>query len=125
MGYRSQVVLAFKKETYREHEDALRENLKDCDEVSENELGYYFHWDSIKWYDGFADVKAIQDVLLLCDFEEYALVRIGEEDGDIEHEGDHAHFNVYVCRSFELPNIEELKKDHFFAINSVKFIKED
>lgn len=125
MGYRSQVAIALKKETYYKHENVLRDYLKDCDDVPENELGFYFYWDSVKWYDSYEDVKAVQNIMKESGWEEYAFIRIGEEADDVEQEGDTGSFELYVCRSIDIPSSKTVEKKDFFATNSIKFIKED
>lgn len=50
MGYRSQVVLAIKKEIYNKNAHILRENLRDCDSISQTEDAFYFSWEDVKWY---------------------------------------------------------------------------
>ena len=127
MGYRSQVALALKKETYHKHEKTLAPHLKDCDNIHQTEGAYYFYWNDVKWYESYEDVKTITKVIDNLDWEEYAFIRVGDDDDDVLYEGDHINFEIYVSRSIDIPTTKDSKIPHkdFFAPQSVKFIKED
>ena len=64
MGYRSDVCFAVTKECYKENAtQALKNALKDCYQVYENERGYYFSWDNVKWYEDYPVVKVIEEFM--------------------------------------------------------------
>ena len=112
MGYRSVVVLAVKKEA-RPHlmhflggnPEAMALAFKHHDIKIEDFQGVegsiMFQWDSIKWYDSFPDVKAIEAFMehmgsesiedaegnQLDGDECFRFVRTGEEYDDIEQRG--------------------------------------
>lgn len=124
MGYRSDVCLAVTKECYKENAtQALKDALKDCYKVYENDRGYYFSWDNVKWYEDYPDVKVIEEFM-----EEHndsiGFVRIGEDMDDIELKGDQTgFFEIYPMRTIDLPKLDKLDRDQFFAGNAEKFIE--
>ena len=124
MGYRSDVCFAVTKECYKENAtQALKNALKDCYQVYENERGYYFSWDNVKWYEDYPDVKVIEEFM-----EEHnssiGFVRIGEDMDDIELKGDQTgFFEIYPMRTIDLPKLDKLDSDQFFAGNAEKFIE--
>ncbi len=99
MGYRSDVAYVIKfedadslkafKTAIRLEKNDLREALHDCETIEDEDVIRY-HVESIKWYPDYPEVKAhIRLIRLACDepFNAGArLVRIGEEDDDIEVE---------------------------------------
>lgn len=58
----------------------------------------YFGWNSLKWYDEYADVKFIMNFVRNCDY--YSIGIIGEEVGDIERES-HNMYDIGVYSGFE------------------------
>ena len=123
MGYRSTVVLAVTKEArpYLMHflgqnPEAMALAFKHHDVKIEDFQGFegsiMFQWDSIKWYDSFPDVQAIESfmdhMVSEADLEDsegkqvdgdelFRFVRTGEEYDDIEQRG--YAFDVYPCVS--------------------------
>ena len=110
MGYRSEVVLVVGKEIIPQFMVTMAKSLAAramCfDEATrvkdyEGEEGaILFRWDSIKWYDSFEEVEAIEDFMDWCECEELELddgihsamdffrfVRIGEEMDDVVERG--------------------------------------
>jgi hypothetical protein len=106
MGYRSEVayVIRFKDREMRElfvslqrakADKHINEALDELVEVEDAMLG--FHADYVKWYDGYEDVKAHQQLLTDAievfnkdeDQAGYRFIRLGEEDDDntVEEEG--------------------------------------
>lgn len=124
MGYRSEVCLAIMKDTYKEKATAkLKAALAECDSISETEEAYYFHWDEVKWYEDYDEVKVV-DNFVSENKETCGLLIIGEEEDDIQREGNTYDFALYVSRSISKPNGEEIDSKDFFACNAVKFIKD-
>ena len=114
MGYRSEVVLVIDKTI----EGLLMHLFTSCpkvhvlcheqvDERKEREDAIMFQWSGVKWYDTYADVRAIEDFMDKLDdmdnfeidgeeidpAEMYRFVRTGEESDDV------------VCRGYGLENI--------------------
>ena len=109
MGYRSEVVLVVGKEvmpqfmaTMCRSEEAREMCFGHASRVKdyEEEGAILFRWDTIKWYDSFEEVQAIEDFLDWCECEELELddgihsamdfvrfVRIGEEMDDVVERG--------------------------------------
>ena len=124
MGYRSEVCLAIMKDTYKEKvTPKLKQALTECDTISETETAYYFNWGDIKWYNDYENVKVVNE-FVSENGETCGLLIIGEEEDDIQREGNTYDFELYVCRSISQPNAEEIDSKDFFACNAVKFIKD-
>ena len=125
MGYRSQVTIVLKKETYQKHENILREAMKGCDSIEQTDTAYYFSWDAVKWETTFENVKVIEKVLSQCDEEDYGFMRVGEEENDLDTKGTPGEFNVFLERTISSDTDKELDSEKFFSQNSVKYIKYD
>ena len=121
MGYRSQVVLAIAEPLIPQFMVTLAkcpaarplcfgdaEHQRDF----QGEKGsFFFEWDSIKWYDSFQEVQAIEDFLNWAEDrhtigdeeidgdDHFRFVRIGEEYDDIETRG--WGFEIHPVRSIE------------------------
>ena len=110
MGYRSQVVLAVSKELMPHFLIDMAKSPKarelvfgDNDELDQDyqDEGHFFvRWDSVKWYDTYDDVTAIQNFVDAAgsdDFElsdgegdsseNFRFVRIGEDSSDVDCNG--------------------------------------
>jgi hypothetical protein len=142
MGYRSEVRLAMTEKVYLENEAKIKENLKDadlmhCSDVMffvgkdkdgansdgyKEEKVYYFLWESVKWYDDFDDVKAINTFVDEND-EDTQFLRIGEEDDDIERSGN-SELGICFIRSTDIDGGEEVDMGKFFASNLENLINE-
>jgi len=125
MGYNSQVLLVINKEKFHKYEQEFKKCIQDCDTISETEDAYQFAWDCVKWYEGYDDVDAVDNLLSELDEEDYGFIRIGEELNDVETKGCPWHFEAEVCRSIEYDDSKSISHEKFFAPNSVKFIRED
>ena len=88
MGYRSQVVLAISKElipflmlatSKNKEAEELVFKYGNLDRNYENDKSWLMVWDSIKWYEGYADIDAIEQVL---DDAEYGDWKITDDDGN-------------------------------------------
>jgi len=123
MGYRSQVGFVVGKETYNEKVTSdLKEALKDCDYITENEHAYYFTWDSVKWYEDNEHVKTIQQ-FVEDNYDNAGLVIVGEYDDDNREIGSPYNFDLSLKREVYVPESKEIKRENFFANNAVKFIE--
>lgn len=88
MGYYSEVAIAMWQDDLKEmfalassKDNAL--NLLKNAEIRESGNKSVIYWVSVKWYDGYDDVKFIRSFLEKNN-KEYYFVRVGEEIGDIE-----------------------------------------
>ena len=113
MGYRSHVVLAISKYltpflTLATSQNAATQALvfKDADRFDrdyQGEKSWLLTWDSIKWYESYEDIQALEKFIHEAISDEYEFevdgkkqsscehirfVRVGEESGDIEMSGD-------------------------------------
>lgn len=92
MGYRSQVVLAISKELIpflmlatSKNKEAQALVFKDADTFERDYGGdksWLMVWDSIKWYEGYADIDAIETFL---DDAEHGDWKITDDDGNEVH----------------------------------------
>lgn len=105
MGYRSQVVIALNKDQYEQdlllHEafpSLLREKpVYTCEDY------VIWDWASLKWYEGYPDVKEVDAYFNhLCELETetplHGFIRVGEDLDDVEILGDPFHFNIDIVR---------------------------
>ena len=112
MGYRSQVVLAISKELIPFLLLAISKN-KEAEELVfkygnlernyDNDKSWLMVWDSIKWYEGYSDIDAIEKFLDDAEHgdwkitdddgnevhseELFRFARVGEEHGDVDVRG--------------------------------------
>ena len=110
MGYRSQVVLAVSKELMPhflsvmakvpEARELVFGHNDELDQDYQDEGHFFVRWDSVKWYDTYDDVTAIQNFVDAAgsdDFElsdgegdsseNFRFVRIGEDSSDVDCNG--------------------------------------
>ena len=113
MGYRSQVVLAISKELIpflmlatsknKEAEELVFRSADKFDRDYGGDKSWFLHWDSIKWYESYSSVSAIEKFIFDAECDEYNItdddgnevsssdlfrfVRVGEDDGDIQVRG--------------------------------------
>jgi len=125
MGYRSQVVLAITKHltpffTLKVTQNKAAESLvfADADTFDRDYGGdksWLLVWDSIKWYESYEDIQALELFIQEASSDEYEFevdgeaqassehirfVRVGEESGDIELLGDgfwDIYPNTHIC----------------------------
>ena len=102
MGYRSDVALRFSDHlvevvnTARKLDKELDSMLK---EAQENDTDYF--WQDVKWYDSYKEVQAVQNFLNLLKDDDYGMIRVGEESGDVELDGDPGQYNMYPHTTIE------------------------
>jgi len=116
MGYRSQVVLAVSKELMPHFLAVMAKNpearelvFAHNDELDQDycEGHFFVRWESIKWYEDFKDIGAIQNFVDAADCDDFPLddndgsssenfkfVRIGEDSSDIACHG-HGFDHIY------------------------------
>ena len=112
MGYRSQVVLAISKElipflllatSKNKETEELVFKYGNLERNYENDKSWLMVWDSIKWYEGYADIDAIEKFMVDAESGEWEITdddgnevhseelfrfaRVGEECGDVEVRG--------------------------------------
>jgi len=123
MGYRSDVVLAIGKELTpflllatsrcKEAEELV---FKHHDHFDRDYYeGWLLRWTSIKWYEGYEDIDAIQKFVDEACADEYKIeedgkerlsseyikfVRVGEDTSDVEMQGE-GFWDIYVSRHIE------------------------
>ena len=129
MGYRSEVVLAVHKQVMGkflqlvgQHQDMKTLCFSHADEVREDYNGdgnFLFRWSSIKWYEDYAGINAINEFMEWChetdikdeNFPEdrqpsgdefFRFVRVGEESDDIVQDGYCEDFEIHTCTSIEV-----------------------
>ena len=128
MGYRSEVIIAVTKKAYNKFADqAVRDILKTCDTVTQNKNGYYFHFNSIKWYSDYEEIQKLNKFIEDCvqdNSDNIGFLRIGEDDDDLERIGDPYLFDVFINRSIEFPEGKEVN-EIIFACNSIRYIVEE
>ena len=113
MGYRSQVVMAISKELIpflmlatsknKEAEALVFRCADKFDRDYGGDKSWLLHWDSIKWYESYPSVDAIEKFVTEAESDEYKItdddgnkvyssdlvrfVRVGEDNDDIEVRG--------------------------------------
>jgi len=126
MGYRSQVAIAFNKKAFYKHVGSAIKDFKDCDQILQTDDTVTFIWEDVKWYSDYDDVKSVMSVIerIGCS-EDYGFLRVGEEAGDIENIGSPFDFELNTSTCLSTGNAgEEIEHKEFFALNSIKFIKD-
>lgn len=111
MGYRSEVHISIKAETldklrfiYPEEIPTLIQEV--LDEEYPNGVGkhapiYRIHFEDIKWYDCYGDVREVTDFMFNLPQSDYRYHCLGEEIGDYSVEGD-LDDDVYPRQSLDL-----------------------
>ena len=128
MGYRSEVVLAVHKQVMGkflqlvgQHQDMKALCFSHSDEVREDYNGegnFLFRWSSIKWYEDYAGINAINEFMEWCHDNEiedknfpeeqatgsefFKFLRVGEDQDDIVQDGYCEDFQIYTCTSIEV-----------------------
>jgi hypothetical protein len=92
MGYRSDVIIAIKKEVKAKSvllNTKLPEMLtEEADEYTVEAIGIiYYEMEGIKWYQAYPEIIEVEDFLNTLSLEDYQFIRTGEEPGDVENHG--------------------------------------
>ena len=105
MGYRSDVFLRIAEplvevvQAAAKLDPKLEEILKegDCGDGSKTD----FYWESVKWYDSYPEIQAIEGMLDDLDEDDYGFIRLGEEQGDIEQKGYPSEYDMYTSTTVD------------------------
>ena len=104
MGYRSEVVIAIDNR-YKNYQlicpnvgYTFLEKLSDEKIQREDYVIYLFS--SIKWYDVYKDISNVHKYLIELKEQniDYGFLRLGEEVGDIEEEGNPGNYDLWVSQ---------------------------
>ena len=91
MGYRSDVILAMKHEKFKEllktMEDRVAIRFLENQEVKEKDNWVLMNFVDVKWYEDFAEVKAVNTFVDTLDEEDFSYHILGEEDDDYTKRG--------------------------------------
>ena len=107
MGYRSEVVVKFSDNAVKVVKKfyELDKQIKQLIDDSENSTGWEqiqaLHWDWIKWYDDDEAIMAFIDMLDQIGDENFGMIRLGEENDDMEYYGCPSNFDMYVERNIQ------------------------
>ena len=100
MGYRSDVFLRIAEPLVEVVQAAAKLDPKLEEILKEGESDHGsktdFYWESVKWYDSYPEIQAIEGMLDDLDEDDYGFIRLGEEEGDIERKGDPCEYNMYT-----------------------------
>lgn len=104
MGYRSDVVIAIRKEVLAQDlvNPTIPSVIKQLSTASTKDAIYYFINDW-KWYDSYPEVQKIKDWFDSMNLEDFGAMRIGENDDDTETWGSPYDFEIYVSREISTP----------------------
>ena len=76
----------------------------DCSSLR-NDDGRWF-WEHVKWYEDYPDIQIMENLMAALDssalYDLYGMIRIGEEQDDIETKGTPYEFDMYVNRSIDI-----------------------
>jgi hypothetical protein len=116
MGYRSEVVIAITKKA--QLEASLKDSmpsllLSEWCETEESEDVVYYRITDIKWHDSYDDIaevikflEGLEDQTHLnnnLSDQPYGFIRVGEDSGDIEEEGDLGAFDIHTDTAIFTP----------------------
>lgn len=115
MGYYSEVAIQCEEKAYERFKETFTE-YSQPNEIFKDGDRYIIHWDSVKWYDYFDEVKAVTKIMDELDDEcneigdglGYGFMRIGEDLTDIDTRSNDYDLELYVNRSIDIPYNAEL-----------------
>lgn len=91
MGYRSDVILAMKHEKFKDllktMDDRLAIRFLENQEVKEKDNWVLMNFVDVKWYEDFAEVKAVNTFVNTLDEQDFSYHILGEDDGDYTERG--------------------------------------
>ena len=105
MGYRSDVFLRIAEplvevvQAAAKLDPKLEEILKDGESDHGSKTDFY--WESVKWYDSYPEIQAIEGMLDDLDEDDYGFIRLGEEQGDIEQKGYPSEYDMYTSTTVD------------------------
>lgn len=118
MGYRSEVAIKCEQKAYERFEKVFTdgEMYISPDKILFNHVSkeYTLYWDLIKWYEDFEGVSAITKVMRDLDDEHvegdelgYRMLRIGEDDDDVERRENDWNIELWMIRKIDLDGCGE------------------
>lgn len=112
MGYRSDVGFACTPmvkqiiEQVCEWDSDLEELFQCAQDLAHQAKSGRWFWEYAKWYDSYPDIQIMENLMATLDrselYDEYGMIRIGEEHEDIETKGSPHEFDMYVNRSIDI-----------------------
>jgi hypothetical protein len=107
MGYRSDVALAMRKETFKAMLSSVKDDrtavelVSGCEQYEKDDFILLFYKD-VKWYEDFKEVKAINEFIDTLDETQYSYHVMGEDFEDYSDRGylDNP-FEISLSRSLE------------------------
>lgn len=105
MGYRSDVFLRIAEplvevvQAAAKLDPKLEEILKDGESDHGAETDFY--WESVKWYDSYPEIQAIEGMLDDLDEDDFGFIRLGEDRGDIEERGYPSEYGMYTSTTVD------------------------
>ena len=118
MGYRSDVFLAMKEQSFKDMLASFKSDTM-CIEVLKSTNRYIqegwvlLHWSGVKWRDGYPYADAINDFLMLSPIKDldYEYHILGEKNDDYEYRGSPgtSPFNIRLTREIQF----DAKKSSF------------
>jgi hypothetical protein len=107
MGYRSDVALALKEEKFKDLLSSIKDDkaavelLSGCDKHEKDGWVLLFY-NSVKWYEDYKEVKAINDFVDTLDEDDYSYHVMGEEPDDYTQRGTwESPFEISLSRSLD------------------------
>jgi uncharacterized protein YaaR (DUF327 family) len=107
MGYRSDVALAMKEEKFKDFLSSVKDDktavelLSGCDKYEKDGWILLFY-NSVKWYDDYKEVKAINEFVDTLDADDYSYHIMGEDSEDYTQKGTwESPFEIRLSRSLE------------------------
>lgn len=113
MGYRSEVAIKCEEKAYEKLMETFRNVNLMPDDIFKDEEDYILRWDWIKWYQDYDYIRAVENVLDCLDnlysYGEgipgyaYKLIRIGEDDTDVEVRQNSWDIELWIVRKIDIP----------------------
>lgn len=114
MGYYSLVGIKCELRAYERFEKVFKDYPTITpDEISKSGHLYNLKWNSIKWYNGYEDIDAVENVMDWLDEHDekvgygYSFIRLGEEYSDIEERENSTDMDLYFIRDLDFGTITE------------------
>ena len=105
MGYRSDVFLRIAEPLVEVVQAAAKLDPKLEEMLKEGESDHGsktdFYWEGYKWYEGYPEIRAIEDMLDDLDEDDFGFIRLGEDQGDIEQKGYPSEYDMYTSTTVD------------------------
>lgn len=104
MGYRSDLVIAVRKEVIAADliNPTIPAVIKELNFASTEKVLYYFIEDW-KWYSSYPEVQEIEAWFDSMQDEDFGAMRIGEDDNDTQTWGSPSEFEIWLSRTIDCP----------------------